>query len=44
MGDFNAYVNAQKKMGGDQLDWSFMKRFGDFVNNSNLLDVGFKGH
>ena len=43
MGDFNAYINAQEKMKRGKLNLSSMKRFRDFINNSNFLGMEYKG-
>ena len=50
MGDFNAYTSLiekkkRKKKGkrGGLLNQSSMKKFRDFINKSNMIDMGFQG-
>ncbi|KAF7803052.1 reverse transcriptase [Senna tora] len=43
MGDFNDYSNSSEKFGGRPPDLKRMENFNSFLNNCNLLDLGFVG-
>ena len=43
IGDFNAYISPQEKMGGSNPNWSSTRRFVDYVNKCQLLNMGFQG-
>lgn len=43
MGDFNEIANRNEKFGGRPPSSSKMAFFNNFLNTSNLIDLGFKG-
>ena len=43
-GDFNDIVSNDEKWGGNWREEGSFKAFRDFINDNQLMDVGFQGH
>ena len=43
-GDFNDIVANNDKWGGNRREEGSFKDFKDFINENQLMDVGFEGH
>ena len=43
LGNFSAYLNLLEKLRGRQPNQASMRRFVEFVNKCNLMDIGFQG-
>lgn len=43
MGDFNAYLHSDEKVGSDRHDWRSMSSFSTCLNQCELMDMGCKG-
>ena len=43
IGDFNVYSTSFEKLGGRQVNWDSIKRFGEFISKCDLMNIGFQG-